>query len=618
MSDNPSLFSLECPNCNAPLEYDGHSSTIKCQFCHTSVAVPENLRDSSANRSSGREGFTISIQQNMVSTDKLDEIKSFLQDGNKVEAVRLYKEATGCSLKQAKIAMELMQAEMEGRALNTSDLVSQVPEVQIFQTADASQRAVKGIFAGVGMVTCLTIGSILFVLGGVLALIFLMPGGPLRPRMNAMAPAEMVSMAPDKIPDIVSQIYHPDDEVDKIIWVETNPKKTRWVSSPFSGDERAELMAVNGNLVYVASGAKLIALNDVDGSIAWQTRMTDKCVSYEDNLFVMGGRVIVMTIDGNLQAFDAQTGSPAWSRQMKGHDRKLRVSGDRLLILDFVLGNDSYFELVFLNPVDGSEQMVISPACFEGNDRDKAFSTEFFENNDGLVLDEAKNSLFLVYGSSPGCVQNYDLASGDLLWEKKQEINFDASFYDFAGINDQGRIFFNFENGLAFIDKLKDSWSVLMEQKNYELIPLTAMKDILVARVKKTSGSNIYEIWGIEVPSGQVKWKYNLDENRPLDPPYEGAGSVDKDSYVWTWRTVPQGFQVLKFQGEPNRLVIVTLNPADGTGTGETVIDLSKVVSDYFSTPTLIGWQDETLWIIAGSKIAAVDTTAGKVVFTWQ
>jgi hypothetical protein len=115
-----------------------------------------------------------------------------------------------------------------------------------------------------------------------------------------------------------------------------------------------------------------------------------------------------------------------------------------------------------------------------------------------------------------------------------------------------------------------------------------------------------------------VKWKYNLDENRPLDPPYEGSGTIDEDNYVWTWRAVQQGFQILKFQGEPNRLVLVSLNPTDGASAGETVIDLSKIVSDYFSTPTIIGWQGDTLWLLAGTKIAAVDTITGKVVFSWQ
>jgi len=60
-----------------------------------------------------------------------------------MEAIRLYKETTGCSLKQAKVAVELMQVEMEGRALNTADFVSGVPEVQLYQVTDAGKRVAK-------------------------------------------------------------------------------------------------------------------------------------------------------------------------------------------------------------------------------------------------------------------------------------------------------------------------------------------------------------------------------------------------------------------------------------------------------------------------------------------
>lgn len=415
MSANSPLFSLECPNCNAPLEYDGDSTTIKCRFCQTSVVIPENLREPSKHNSQAEDAVHISTSQKVLGPEKVEEIITLIQKGNKLEAIRLFKDLTGCSLKQAKIAVELMQTEVEGRDFKSIEFEAQIPEVQMTRDTYTSTRVAKGIFAGAGMATCLTIAVILFVFGSIFAAVLFIPGGPFRPVMGAMPPAVLVTQAPEQDPFVVSQVYHHEDEEDKIIWVETGTKKTHWVSSPFSGDERAELMTVEGSLVYFTSGAKLIAINNVDGSIAWQTRMTDKCITYEDNLFVLGGRVIVMTVDGMLQAFDSQTGRPAWSRQMIGHDRKVRISNDRLLVLDYVLGDDSYFELVFLNPVDGKEQVVISPMCYAGDDPGDVFSTEYFNNDDGLILDNQKDNLFLVYGSSPGCVQNYDITSGDLI-----------------------------------------------------------------------------------------------------------------------------------------------------------------------------------------------------------
>ena len=38
------LTKLQCPSCNAPLEYDGVAPTIRCPYCDSVVAVAENLR----------------------------------------------------------------------------------------------------------------------------------------------------------------------------------------------------------------------------------------------------------------------------------------------------------------------------------------------------------------------------------------------------------------------------------------------------------------------------------------------------------------------------------------------------------------------------------------------
>lgn len=39
-----SVQELNCPNCGAPLDYDGSSATVRCSFCDTAVMVPPELR----------------------------------------------------------------------------------------------------------------------------------------------------------------------------------------------------------------------------------------------------------------------------------------------------------------------------------------------------------------------------------------------------------------------------------------------------------------------------------------------------------------------------------------------------------------------------------------------
>src|SRR5215213_1298185 len=41
------IDTFNCPSCSGPLHYDGGSVTVRCQFCHNSIIVPEELRQPS-------------------------------------------------------------------------------------------------------------------------------------------------------------------------------------------------------------------------------------------------------------------------------------------------------------------------------------------------------------------------------------------------------------------------------------------------------------------------------------------------------------------------------------------------------------------------------------------
>ena len=614
MTEDKPLASMECPNCNAPLDYNGRSATVKCNFCGTSVAVPKNMRETSPDEADGSAEFA-SVVGKIIGDDKLAEIKDMLRNDDAIEAIRIYKDTTGSSLKEAKIQVEQIEEGM--RHLDFSGEINYPDGTKILIPRAIDTKTNVTIQKRTSMIAWLVVAFVVLCVGGLLAFMFMQPDSPFRSSMGAMKPVSLVQTSDGQPAGVVSQVYHVEDEIRKIIWLDTGKNKTRWVSSPFNGDEFGELMTPAGTQVYLTSGSRLIALNDIDGSILWQTQLTDDAISYENNLVVLGGRVIVMSVDGILQAYDAQTGSPSWTRKMEGHDRKIRLVNDRLLLLDFVMGDDSDFELVLINPIDGSEQVVISPRCYRGSSTD-ASNSDGLEADDGLIVDETDNSLYLVMGSFQGCVQRYDLSSGALVWEQKQEKSFALSSNDFTGLNTDEHIFFNFYHGLAYINKTEGSWQTLVEDEDYTFIPLTFMQDMLICRVKKSSGSGKFELWGMKVTSGEVAWKYSLDNAMPLDPPDEGSATIDEDDFAWTWRAAPTGFQLLKFQGEPNRLAVITLNPVDGTSLGETDINLKKAVTDYFSTPSIIGWQGETGWMIVGSKVVSIDITTGKMLSIWQ
>lgn len=97
--------SFNCPNCAAPLDYDGGADlTITCPHCKGSVIVPEELRVDS-----GAPGAFDLLQLAGQST-RLAEMARLIRAGNKIGAIKIYREVFGVGLKEAKDAVEALMA----------------------------------------------------------------------------------------------------------------------------------------------------------------------------------------------------------------------------------------------------------------------------------------------------------------------------------------------------------------------------------------------------------------------------------------------------------------------------------------------------------------------------
>jgi LSD1 subclass zinc finger protein len=105
---------FNCPTCGAPLDYDGGSDhTIRCPFCNNVVIVPESIRGTSGQKRDEEPiGSGTSRPLTIGQTPEWREIKSLLQDGSKIEAIKRFRELTGAGLKESKDAIEKIE---EGR-----------------------------------------------------------------------------------------------------------------------------------------------------------------------------------------------------------------------------------------------------------------------------------------------------------------------------------------------------------------------------------------------------------------------------------------------------------------------------------------------------------------------
>jgi hypothetical protein len=83
-----------------------NGTTIRCQYCNTSIIFPEELQVHEQ-----RSGSFIRLESSLMR-----QIEGLIRSGRKIEACRLFRQATNVGLKAAKDAVEGMEV-----AIVTSD-----------------------------------------------------------------------------------------------------------------------------------------------------------------------------------------------------------------------------------------------------------------------------------------------------------------------------------------------------------------------------------------------------------------------------------------------------------------------------------------------------------------
>ena len=141
--------SFKCPSCNAPLEFEGKTMQ-KCRFCGSSVIVPSaTIQNSNAFGGFGEMNFG-DFSDLKGKALKIAEIQQLIQSGNKIYAIKLFRETFPTSLKEAKDAVDAME---RGESVDISGMRVQA---QNFQATNAQNlEAVKKVGKVVG-------GGILF------------------------------------------------------------------------------------------------------------------------------------------------------------------------------------------------------------------------------------------------------------------------------------------------------------------------------------------------------------------------------------------------------------------------------------------------------------------------
>jgi len=588
--------SLNCPTCGAPLEADGSNPLIRCKFCRNMIMV-DALKP-------GEVPETASDKARGIPEAIMEAIKA----GNNIEAIKFYRETYDVSLARAKFAIEQIQ---RGHLEHPESGFPKIIASSIEIIPKSSGRLISPK-KGINLVGWIVPTIILLVLGGFLTLMFNQPGSPFVPNMIALGPASLLPIGPSGIADMVSQFYNGNTELRLIGRVDSTHGKLVWNTVGLPKDSYVDALLTDGNLVMYASQDILSAVHQADGTPAWQVRMPDKLDYGEQSMILINDRLLVMTQDRSLNAYNSSTGELIWRRALTGYDRQIRLMGAWVMIMDYPEGSTN-FSLYVLDPSDGHQVHEITPVCRVGE-----YMEDDIDPDSGIVYDEETSALYLIFGSFNGCIQRYDLQSGQLNWQYFQENAFSFSMLGFNPILTETVLFFSDEHRLFAVDKQNGTAQILLEDPDYELVPLMLSESNLLIRARRTRGSERFELWVLNAVNGTHLWEMVLDNSSPLDPPNEISGLIDIGDYGWTWHPTINGLQLLDFQAEPNQLVIKTINLADGTSSNVIIIPFKSISGDFYSVPEIISWQENILYLSLESDLYILDTTTGKILMKFQ
>ncbi|MEJ2596986.1 MAG: hypothetical protein P8Z00_01560 [Anaerolineales bacterium] len=128
---------FQCPKCGATLDYDGGlNSVVSCPYCKSAVVVPKELHsaqpESSTSTSSPGKAPALNDLLKPDQIKRLGKVGQLARQGQKIEAIKLYREIFGTGLKEASDAIDQLAA--------GSDIAITHTSIQLLQDGPLSTR----------------------------------------------------------------------------------------------------------------------------------------------------------------------------------------------------------------------------------------------------------------------------------------------------------------------------------------------------------------------------------------------------------------------------------------------------------------------------------------------
>jgi outer membrane protein assembly factor BamB len=394
------------------------------------------------------------------------------------------------------------------------------------------------------------------------------------------------------IPDalVVSQNYTRDELT--LAYLRGDSRELRW-EQPLPDERWSEIqIAADGQTVAVAAGQRLLGLDRADGRQLWAADLSDTLLpECEGCLRVLDRRVVVLTQDGVLSAFEPRGGGVAWSVRLNGTPGQLLLLDGALVLADLADLDSEAALIQVRDPAGGEVLRTIEPACpsgAEGSQRRPALSDRLVAGPDG--------SVYLALAGADGCAVRVDTASGQVVWATAVESSPEAAPSLVAAGE---RAYLASGKQLLALDATDGALSTLALERDYLRRPLALAEGTLLVEAIRTRGSRRIELWGLDPATGERRWRHELPTRAALD----------EDGASWDVRVTPAGMVAVVV--DDDRLRIQRIGISDGAAR-ETAVSFGNQRPFWRS----VVWGERYAWVIFDHALA-VDLLEGRVVYGW-
>ena len=567
MTDNISIH--ECPHCGAPLKIPvRHERYFKCEFCGTT------LEDKATPVEQNTGTFKI-----FISTSDMPEapVYSIVRDANTGAA------ATVSPAAARKVGVVI--AIVVGVTLLGALLAFIVP---ILLTA--------GIF-------------------GAVALEVSQQGDPVSAFETAgleiwsVGPSVLVPSDNDSSPDVLAAASFSDD-TQRVYYIDFESQPAlRWISPPLVDATYVyNEFIVDQTAVYYSYGTEIIAFNRQSGEQLWDTTLSDEIQFSicEDCFLEIGTRIVALTADGQLQALDRQTGSPAWSVRLTESPRQIIEYGGSPAVLDRV---DGEIVLEIFDPLDGSRSGRLAPEC----------PNEIFTNDpqrpyiyDRIWVSPDRASFFIPMGAyDPGCLQRWTPDGTSPVWQTSVPTEAVRSVDEADTLFSQETIFVAADHTIYTFRISDGAFGEAYTNSDYTFQPIAAVENILLLQADRTRGSARQEIWVLDTTSGEVLWTIVPEADNRLSD----GSDVAYTTGLWWAGLNGETASLLEIYGEGLPARLQTFDLRSGAEQKETQMNLAE--QDFSIWVSLLGARANEVWLMVDDRVVVIGLRDGVVLRTW-